>query len=297
MIQFDWESFGAVLLERERRPVVVLDPSGRVVRTKRAMLLFLEDATRVHQVSFADEWLSPAQRPAFDEAWARALKGERGRVSLTLLPSAFHLEPVFELLPMSQGGQVRSVMLVIVDAVATSTGVPLAPATGVLYEVAIDEASRPRQLLRAASAERARIEPGPCHRVLHGRDAPCADCPLTALAKATEASTVRLVSASPFRAELITARRLSDELVTVNLVPLNEQLYSGLIQARVNALSERARLSPRERNVLGLLLMGRTLDDVAVAEGISARTAKFHQQNLLRKLGADSRTDLFRLLS
>ena len=40
--------------------------------------------------------------------------------------------------------------------------------------------------------------------------------------------------------------------------------------------------------------VGDTLD---LGDGITARTAKYHQQNLLRKLGAESRTDLFRLLS
>ena len=56
-----------------------------------------------------------------------------------------------------------------------------------------------------------------------------------------------------------------------------------------------ARLTEREREVLELLLLGRTHEDIARVLGISERTSKFHQSNLLVKLGAESRLDLMRL--
>jgi adenylate cyclase len=56
-----------------------------------------------------------------------------------------------------------------------------------------------------------------------------------------------------------------------------------------------ARLTEREREVLDLLLLGRTHDDIATVLGITERTSRFHQQNLLAKLGAESRMDLIRL--
>ena len=56
-----------------------------------------------------------------------------------------------------------------------------------------------------------------------------------------------------------------------------------------------ARLTEREREVLDLLLLGRTHEDIAQLLGISERTSKFHQSNLLTKLGAESRLDLLRL--
>jgi DNA-binding NarL/FixJ family response regulator len=62
-----------------------------------------------------------------------------------------------------------------------------------------------------------------------------------------------------------------------------------------NEIIEQARLTDREREVLDLLLLGRTHEDIAVALGISERTARFHQTNLLEKLGAESRLDLMRL--
>jgi adenylate cyclase len=60
-------------------------------------------------------------------------------------------------------------------------------------------------------------------------------------------------------------------------------------------LVEQARLTNREREVLDLLLLGRTHEDIASVLGISQRTSKFHQANLLAKLGAESRLDLMRL--
>ncbi|MBX3158510.1 MAG: response regulator transcription factor [Deltaproteobacteria bacterium] len=58
-----------------------------------------------------------------------------------------------------------------------------------------------------------------------------------------------------------------------------------------------AGLTARERAVLDLLLLGRTHDEIALVLGISERTSRFHQANLLEKLGADSRNDLLRLFA
>ena len=58
-----------------------------------------------------------------------------------------------------------------------------------------------------------------------------------------------------------------------------------------------AGLTARERQVLELLLLGRTHDDIAVVLDISERTSRYHQGNLLAKLGADSRLDLMRVLT
>jgi len=69
----------------------------------------------------------------------------------------------------------------------------------------------------------------------------------------------------------------------------------ALLRARVDRLSQEAELSPREREVLDLLLLGRSSDEIGTVLGITARTAKFHQANVLQKLGADSRMDLLRL--
>jgi DNA-binding NarL/FixJ family response regulator len=70
-----------------------------------------------------------------------------------------------------------------------------------------------------------------------------------------------------------------------------------LLQRRKERLVTAADLTKREVEVLDLLLLGRSHEDIALVLGISERTSKFHQGNLLRKLGADSRFDLVRLFT
>jgi DNA-binding NarL/FixJ family response regulator len=50
-------------------------------------------------------------------------------------------------------------------------------------------------------------------------------------------------------------------------------------------------LTAREREVIGLLLGGRSTDDIARALGVSASTVHSHVQSILRKLGAQSRVE------
>ncbi|MCX7618528.1 MULTISPECIES: response regulator transcription factor [Tepidiforma] len=49
------------------------------------------------------------------------------------------------------------------------------------------------------------------------------------------------------------------------------------------------RLSPREREVLGLVAEGRTNAEVAALLGISSETVKTHVSRILAKLGVQSR--------
>lgn len=68
-----------------------------------------------------------------------------------------------------------------------------------------------------------------------------------------------------------------------------------LIRGRIDGRCAAAGLSTREREVLDLVLLGRSLSEVGTALGITPRTAKFHLSNVLAKLGAESRADLVRV--
>lgn len=111
-----------------------------------------------------------------------------------------------------------------------------------------------------------------------------------ALVDALEAGADTFVT-KPVHGELLRARARAMLRV--------RQAYTGLRLPkepdRRSTLVERARLTDREREVLDLLLLGRTHEDIATLLGISQRTSKFHQANLLQKLGAESRLDLMRL--
>jgi DNA-binding NarL/FixJ family response regulator len=73
-------------------------------------------------------------------------------------------------------------------------------------------------------------------------------------------------------------------------------LMAEPVWRRIDEMSQAAHLSPREHAVLRLVALGRNNVEIGLALGISKRTAKFHVANLLRKLGAESRTDLLRVL-
>jgi DNA-binding CsgD family transcriptional regulator len=78
--------------------------------------------------------------------------------------------------------------------------------------------------------------------------------------------------------------------------PLATGGLGDLIKGRMEKLAKEAQLTTREMEVLDLLLLGRNAEEMALVLEISPRTVKFHQGNVLRKLGADSKTDLVRLL-
>jgi PAS domain S-box-containing protein len=82
--------------------------------------------------------------------------------------------------------------------------------------------------------------------------------------------------------------------VKVRCVPM--ALLPALVDARAAHVSEASALSDRERQVLMLLLRGRGVEDIATMLQIAPRTVKFHQANVLEKLGADSRLDLLRVV-
>ncbi|WP_158257713.1 response regulator [Haliangium sp. UPWRP_2] len=76
---------------------------------------------------------------------------------------------------------------------------------------------------------------------------------------------------------------------------LSPSSIEGLVRRRADELSAELHLSAREREVLDLLLIGRTNEEIGIVLNISTRTAKFHLGNLLQKLGVDSRHELIRL--
>jgi DNA-binding CsgD family transcriptional regulator len=70
----------------------------------------------------------------------------------------------------------------------------------------------------------------------------------------------------------------------------------GTLEQRIERLARSAALSPREHEVLQLLLLGRNYAEIGTALQITPRTARFHQHNILEKIGAESRLDIVRLL-
>jgi FixJ family two-component response regulator len=67
-------------------------------------------------------------------------------------------------------------------------------------------------------------------------------------------------------------------------------------QAEITNLRARYEsLSPREKEVMGLVVRGRLNKQIAGEIGISEATVKLHRGNLMQKMGADSLADLVRM--
>jgi len=100
-------------------------------------------------------------------------------------------------------------------------------------------------------------------------------------------------------------RTLRDQLVDAWQVPASPAApappsagdgQKSKIQRRIATLGKTTKLTEREAQILELLCLGGNFDDIAVRLGISPRTVKFHQENVLRKTGSSSRVELFRKL-
>jgi PAS domain S-box-containing protein len=114
-------------------------------------------------------------------------------------------------------------------------------------------------------------------------------------ARVTETTHVLLPdSDDAFR--VVTARVVDDSTVRVTVRCLDGAVLPELVDAKVSRVAEANGLSDRERQVLQLLLRGRGVEDIATMLEIAPRTVKFHQANVLQKLGADSRLDLLRVV-
>lgn len=73
------------------------------------------------------------------------------------------------------------------------------------------------------------------------------------------------------------------------------RLAATLVQRRAHALSLIPSLTPREREVMQLVVEGRHNRDIAVRLAISPRTVEVHKANLMAKLGVDNVADLVRM--
>ncbi|HEU4844504.1 MAG TPA: response regulator [Burkholderiaceae bacterium] len=74
-----------------------------------------------------------------------------------------------------------------------------------------------------------------------------------------------------------------------------EQRHRGSQRQRQHSAELLATLTPREREVLQLVVTGQHNRDIGPALGISVRTVEVHKARLMSKLGVDNVADLVRL--
>jgi DNA-binding NarL/FixJ family response regulator len=95
---------------------------------------------------------------------------------------------------------------------------------------------------------------------------------------------------------VVSAHGVNEGEVRITVRCIDAVLLPQIVEAKAKRIAERRGLSDRERQVLQLLLRGQGLGDIATTLDIATRTVKFHQANVLQKLGAQSRIDLLRVV-
>ena len=143
-----------------------------------------------------------------------------------------------------------------------------------------------------ASTEKSALG-GKCHEVFFGRSVRCERCPIAR----DDVERTSVLGANADGSYLVAlGRRKSTDRAEVTITSITPDLVRELLEAHISDAATKANLSRREREVLELLMAGRTIGEIATALSITSRTAKYHQSNVLTKLGAESRLDLLRLL-
>lgn len=282
----DWEAVSSAFAERDV-DVLVVDDTGVLLLISRSVAGSL--GWQRHEIEGRD-WIETLV--AHDERstarWhqEQALRGAVQNVELTFITrERAQIAVTFEL---QRVGLVNAGLLLFVK----STRRIEAPVeTQQEREELVYEIDGARKLLRIGTEPHS-IEMT-CYAALHSRSEPCEQCPLNIANAPWPRVTAEMVSEKEYLVRTATQDR-SRTRIEVRRVTQQEIL--AIHDRRIARLAERAKLSPREATILSHLLNGSSALQIASAVGISERTVKFHQSNLLQKLGADSRFDLLRLL-
>jgi DNA-binding CsgD family transcriptional regulator len=131
-----------------------------------------------------------------------------------------------------------------------------------------------------------------CHQRFFDEPQPCEGCPLR---KSVQSGTFVAMLDDGTEPRLMVVHDRG-EVADVVAVPIDEGLAGAVCGAWITRLEAEHGLSSQERAVLRLLILGRTHEDIGRVLGIATRTVRFHQGNLLDKLGAETRGDLLRVL-
>lgn len=296
----DWFSIASALCERHERPTALFDRDGRVLLINRAMegalglsrfevegKSWVETCVPREARVHAQRWLSEAVRGAIQRHCTTAVT--KSGVVLTV-------EFDFSLLG---GGSSQALLASAIRVEQQQLWQLTGSGRQLEYEVATAEDFGALRRVSLGGAPLHMSRSARCFSVVHGLEQPCAHCPLRRDRNepwpryAVRASGV---AGKDLEFEVTVAERLNEALARIRLCTLSEAVLTAMHQAKLRQLAERANLSLREHEIMLQLMTGRSIDEIAEVLGITPRTVKFHQANLLQKLGADSRVDMLRLV-
>src|SRR6188768_542292 len=286
----DWPAIASVLGERISLPIALLDRFGRIRFFNSAM----EEAlgwtrhevegtpwTRVCPMpeTEAARWLEQALRGALRNLNASAVTRSGDRVVLEL-----------ELALVGRGEE-QGVLLTARRALRQprAASVP----HEIDYEIAVSPSfGKLHRLTIGGENVALRTPEAPCFALLYDRTRPCSDCP--ALAGEAGVQPQRLVRRRTEQAgqggvqfDVTVAEPIDAQTIRLHVNTISEGTLEAIHKVKLDEIASQAGLSEREYGVLQYLLMGRSIQDIATVLEISPRTVKYHQANLLRKVGAD----------
>lgn len=283
-----WPEVAAMLIEEVARPLLVLDPQGRVLMMNAAA----ESQTRWAQAALVERPLTaivPTERRGSlvaDLTRARAGEVQRGEISI-VTPTGDRVRLRVRFAAARAGDEVA----LICDIEASSHEAEPLHWSEAWLDIRIDDFGR---IERGPADGPPEIVGRRCFAVVVGRSEACERCPARELAVGHVVSDVAILLDE--RTLVRRVVRTSETTARVAHAILAPRLVRDLFVARLHAVATRALLSDREREVLAELIDGRGLEEIAAALRISERTVRFHQANVLNKLGVDSRLELVRLL-
>lgn len=285
----DWEQLSTRIIERDWRPMLLIDRAGRVLRSNAAFRFFCPAPGTIDGL----RWVEEHSREELDQA-LRGLGHGPARVTVALASPRYAMHVVLELERLEPAG--TAVLVAFAEALSHPAGLPLLPANSSLYEIALRTDGSRRLLRRAGAKTPAAAGDAPCWEQVFGRAEECPGCPVRAMGTGDRATAVLPRPDRAFGLTVVSAERRAKNLVSVSALDLDAQTYAEIVDRRIDHLARSAELSARERELLDQLLKGRSVEEAADHAQISARAVKYHQQNLLRKLGVKSRPELVRLL-
>jgi len=283
-----WFSLAAHSLDACDRPVAVIDGKGSIVLVNRAVESLFG---RAREELIGSSWISALVTPQ-DGARTHRIEQELlagDRTSAVLETSARGARVMIEITRVP-----ASILLFTIEVRHLSTQDHELPPEGNLVEEIELHLGAGRRFEIASAAGGSPLAGKMCYAELFGRDTPCPQCPASGMGE-DEHERVTVVRANGSY-HVLRASRTDRETAIVKRQVIEEDLCRQLVAARFDALADQAGLSRQERNVLELIVLGRSHGDIAEVLAITERTVRFHQGNLLAKLGAESRADLLRLL-
>jgi PAS domain S-box-containing protein len=298
----DWLSVANLLADSGDSPMMLLDGTGKIVLSNAAMEQLLGwSREEVVGRSWIDACMAPDRAQAAKRWLDQAFDGDMRKRDVELLTrdgrrlsSRVRLKLV--------GRRREPGLLMTVDSARPLDGAD-EQLSGRELDYEVSASLSDFGVIGRISAVGGALILGPsspprrrCFEVLYKRQSPCADCPVLLGARGTwPQTTVRFRSAGESY-EVVTAQPDGADFVHLTVRIVGDRALRAIHRARVDSIAERAQLSERERTVLNNLLVGCSLDEIGAELGLSRRTVKFHQANVLQKLGVDSRVDLIRII-